>query len=142
MSLTTPSQSELGSLDVLISRYVNVDAIPWVDLPFPGVQGKVLLADDTGVRTALARMSPGSEIPYHEHTGLEQTFMLEGSLEDDDGECSAGHYVWRLKGNRHTARSPKGCLMLVSFDSPNIYLSGEMEGMTMEEFIAQNGAAD
>ena len=141
MSFNTPGLPGLGDLDALVSRYVDVDGIPWIDLPFPGVQGKILLTDDTGVRTALARMAPGSEIPYHEHTGLEQTFMLEGSLEDDDGECSAGQFVWRLDGNRHTARSPKGCLMLVCFESPNVYLSGEMKGMTMEEFIAKQAAA-
>ena len=139
MGYTTPSQPDLQTLDSLVSRYVDVDSIPWVDLPFAGVKGKILLTDGKGVRTALARMEPGSEIPYHEHTGLEQTYMLEGSLEDDDGVCVAGQYVWRLKGNRHTARAPSGCLMLVSFDSPNIYLSGQMEGMTMEDFVAKNG---
>lgn len=140
MKFSTPSHPELSDLGELVSRYVDVDSIPWVDLPFPGVQGKILLRDEHGVRTALARMAPGSEIPYHEHTGLEQTYVLEGSLEDHDGECRAGQYVWRLKGNRHVARSPKGCLMLVCFEAPNVYLSGEMEGMTMEAFMAEKAA--
>lgn len=140
MTYSTPSHPEFDDLDALVSRYVDAKAIPWVDLPFPGVQGKILLRDGQGVRTALARMQPGSEIPHHEHTGLEQTYVLEGSFEDHDGVCSAGEYVWRLKGNRHVARSPKGCLMLVFFESPNVYLSGDMEGMTMEAFMAKQAA--
>jgi anti-sigma factor ChrR (cupin superfamily) len=141
MSYSTPGHPELDSLDKLVSRYVDAKSIPWVDLPFPGVEGKILLRDDQGVRTALARMAPGGEIPHHEHTGLEQTYVLEGSFEDHDGVCGAGEYVWRLAGNRHVARSKNGCLMLVFFESPNIYLSGDLEGMTMEAYMAQNAAA-
>jgi anti-sigma factor ChrR (cupin superfamily) len=88
-----------------------------------------------GVMTALVKMEPGSEIPFHEHTGIEQTLMLEGSLADQDGECKAGMYVWRPAGNRHVARSPNGALMLVMFESPNTYLAGELKGMTMEELM-------
>jgi anti-sigma factor ChrR (cupin superfamily) len=30
---------------------------------------------------------------HHEHTALEQTFMLEGSLEDAEGSAGAGDFV-------------------------------------------------
>ncbi|MCZ6453649.1 MAG: cupin domain-containing protein [Alphaproteobacteria bacterium] len=140
MSYSTPAAPQLDALDDLASRYVDVDAMPWTDLPFEGVQAKVLLRDEHGVRTALVRMAPGAEIPFHEHTGLEQTYMLEGSLSDHEGEATAGQYVWRLKGNRHIARSPDGALMLVMFERPNVFLSGELEGLTMEQFMAQQAA--
>ncbi len=97
MSYSTPAAPQLDTLDDLASRYVDVDAMPWTDLPFEGVKAKVLLRDEHGVRTALVRMAPGAEIPFHEHTGLEQTYILEGSLSDHDGESTAGQYVWRLK---------------------------------------------
>ena len=71
---------------------------------------KVLLEDkDTGLLTALFRWQPGSELTLHEHVEVEQTFVLEGSLVDDEGEVTAGNYVWRPKAtaisrNRRTAR--------------------------------------
>jgi anti-sigma factor ChrR (cupin superfamily) len=136
MTYTTPGAAHHRGLDALASRYVDVAAMPWVDLPFKGVKGKILLMDDKrGVLTALVHMDPGSEIPFHEHTGIEQTLMLEGSLVDQDGECRAGQYVWRPAGNRHVAKSPKGALMIVMFEAPNTYLEGALKGMTMEELM-------
>ncbi len=136
MSLSTPGAAKHAGLGPLASRYVDVDDLPWVDLPFKGVQGKILLLDEKrGVVTALVRMAAGSEIPFHEHTGIEQTYMLEGSLADEEGACRAGQYVWRPKGNRHVATSPNGALMLVMFESPNAYLAGALAGKTMEEVM-------
>ncbi len=48
--------------------------------------------------------------------------------------------MWRLKGTRHVARSPNGALLLVMFEAPNVYLSGELDGLTMEQFMAQQAA--
>ena len=136
MTVKTPGLKAHEKLDALASRYVDPESLPWVELPFKGVTGKILLMDEKkGVLTALVKMEPGSEIPFHEHTGIEQTLMLEGSLADQDGECKAGQYVWRPAGNRHVARSEKGALMIVMFESPNTYLAGELKGMTMEELM-------
>ena len=33
---------------------------------------------------------PGSELSLHEHVEVEQTFVLEGSLVDDEGSCFVG----------------------------------------------------
>jgi anti-sigma factor ChrR (cupin superfamily) len=90
---------------------------------------KVLLEDpDSGLMTALFRWQPGAELALHEHVEVEQTFVIEGSLVDEEGEVTAGNYVWRPKGNRHTACSPNGALVLSMFLKPNIFLSGENEG--------------
>ncbi|NOU05537.1 MAG: hypothetical protein HOO99_05075, partial [Hyphomicrobiaceae bacterium] len=61
----------------------------------------------------------GAVLPDHEHVELEQTFVLEGSLVDDDGEVTPGQYVWRPGGSRHTAHSPNGCIVLSFFLKPN-----------------------
>ena len=61
----------------------------------------------SGRRTILTRMEPGARLPRHRHVGLEQSFILEGSLVDDDGECTAGNFVWRRPGSIHHAWSPK-----------------------------------
>jgi anti-sigma factor ChrR (cupin superfamily) len=68
--------------------------------------------------TILARLEPGAGIPPHVHEDLEQTFVLEGSLVDDEGECTAGNFVIRAKGSSHAPTAPNGCTMLVFFLKP------------------------
>ena len=74
--------------------------------------------------TLLFRLAPGAVVPLHEHTGVELTYVLEGSLEDEEGECTAGNFVWRPAGNTHEARAPRGALLLGVFMSPNHFAAG------------------
>ena len=48
----------------------------------------------------------------HRHLGDEQVFVLEGSVSDDTGTCTAGNYVRRPPGCVHTVRSDDGALVL------------------------------
>jgi anti-sigma factor ChrR (cupin superfamily) len=129
MTATTPFLTNEDMLGPLASRYVNVESLPWKPTPCAGIEMKVLLEDkETGLLTALFRWQPGSELALHEHVEVEQTFVLEGSLVDDEGEVTAGNYVWRPKGNRHIAKSPDGALVLSVFLKPNIFLQGPGEG--------------
>jgi len=129
MTATTPHLKGEDRLGPLASRYIDVGTLPWKPTPCPGIEMKVLLEDkDTGLLTALFRWQPGSELTLHEHVEVEQTFVLEGSLVEDEGEVTAGNYVWRPKGNRHIAKSPNGALVLSVFLKPNIFLSGDSEG--------------
>ena len=129
MTATTPFLANEDMLGPLASRYVQVDDLPWKPTPCPGIDMKVLVEDkETGLLTALFRWQPGSELSLHEHVEVEQTFVLEGSLVDDEGEVTAGNYVWRPKGNRHIAKSPNGALVLSIFLKPNIFLTGDAEG--------------
>jgi len=125
MTAITPNMPEHESLESLASRFVNVAALPWLPTRFAGIELKILMQDsETGLLTALTRFAPGAVLPDHEHVELEQTFVLEGALEDDEGVASAGNYVWRPGGSRHTARAPKGCLALSFFLRPNRFLDG------------------
>ena len=122
MPATTPHLNE-SALAPLASRYVSVSALPWQKTQWTGVEMKILLRDEaTGLMTALVRMQPGATLPLHEHTDIEQTYVLEGSLADDEGEVRAGDYVWRPKGNRHVAHAPNGALVLSFFLNPNRFL--------------------
>ena len=113
-------QSALGPLS---SRYVKVDELPSKPTGYPGVEMKVLMEDKaSGMLTALFKWAPGSVLPLHEHVEIEQTYVLEGSIVDDEGEVRAGDYVWRPRGNRHMARSPNGALVLGFFLKPNRFL--------------------
>jgi anti-sigma factor ChrR (cupin superfamily) len=129
----TPNLSSEAQLGPLASRYVNVEALPWKPTPTPGVDMKVLLEEpETGLLTALFRWQPGTQLDLHEHVEIEQTYVLEGSIVDEEGEVRAGDYVWRPKGNRHLARSPNGALVLSFFLKPNRFLTGELAGKELK----------
>lgn len=122
MAANTPNY-EFGPLTDLASRLVDVDRLPWTPTPFPGIEVKTLVKDETsGLMTCLFRWAPGAELPLHEHVELEQTFVVEGSLVDEDGEVTAGNFVWRPAGSRHVATAPNGALVLSFFLKPNRFL--------------------
>ena len=128
----TPHLSGQEKLAALQSRYVDVESLPWKPTQSKGIEMKILLKDEsTGLMTALFRWQPGARLALHEHVEIEQTFVLQGSILDDEGEAREGNYVWRPKGNRHDAYSPKGALVLSMFLRPNIFLD-EFRGQTLE----------
>jgi anti-sigma factor ChrR (cupin superfamily) len=114
--------AEAASLQALASRFVDTDMVPWIETG-PGNKMKVIYHDPaTDMLTILSKLEPGSGIPPHVHEDLEQTFVLEGSLVDDEGECTAGNFVVRAKGSRHSPKAPNGCTMLVFFLKPTAAL--------------------
>jgi len=116
----TPDTDQHAGLAALASRYVDVDKLPWRTTRWPGIEIKVLMEDEkTGLTTSLTRFAPGASLPDHEHVGLEQSWVLEGTLEDHEGAVTAGNFVWRPAGSRHDAHSPNGCLVLGFFQKPN-----------------------
>jgi len=120
MVAITPNARNHAGLGPKASRFVNVFDLPWEKTKFAGVEAKTLLLDkETGLLTALIRMAPGARLPDHEHVLIEQTFMIEGTLVDEEGACTAGNFVWRPAGSRHEARTPNGGLMLAMFLVPN-----------------------
>ena len=120
MAAVTPDAKNHQGLGRLRSRFVEVDELPWRETRFPGVEIKTLFEDqETGLLTTLVRMAPGASLPDHEHVRIEQTYVIEGSLVDDEGTALAGAFVWRPAGSRHSARAPEGALLLAFFLEPN-----------------------
>jgi anti-sigma factor ChrR (cupin superfamily) len=116
--LQEDAMNEASPLAALASRYINTDSVPWIESS-PGNKMKVIYHDPaSGLLTILGRLEPGAGIPAHVHEDLEQTYVLEGSLVDDEGECTAGNFVIRPKGSRHAPTAPNGCTMLVFFLKP------------------------
>jgi anti-sigma factor ChrR (cupin superfamily) len=104
------------------STYVEVAGLPWMPTRFPGIESKVLMENKTtGMSTVLMRWAPGARLPLHEHVAFEQSYVLEGSLVDADGVCTAGNYVWRRPGSRHDAWTDEGCVVLAFFLKPNTF---------------------
>ena len=111
----------------LASRYVEVDKLPWIDTPDPGIKMKVLMHDkETDLLTTLVKLAPGCRIPDHVHEDVEMTWVLEGTFEDHEGVCTAGNFVVRPKGSRHSPVAPNGALTLVFFLKGNIRLTNSM----------------
>ena len=108
----------------LASHFVNSASMQWQDTDIDKIQMKLLYKDDQGRSTILFKMEPGAVVPLHEHTALEQTYVLSGSLEDDEGRCTEGNFVWRPGGNVHIARSPNGAVILSIFNKPNRFMDG------------------
>jgi len=122
MAATTP-HADHQSLSALASRYINVDDLPWTPSKFAGIEMKILMEDpDTGLLTALVRCQLGARLPLHEHIDIEQSYVLEGSMVDAQGEVTAGNFVWRPAGSRHEVHCPNGALVLAFFLSPNRFL--------------------
>lgn len=110
----------------LRSHYIDASAMAWQATDFPGIEMKILYSDPaSGMSTIMFKMQPGAVVPLHEHTSIEQTYMLEGSLEDDEGSCGPGSFVWRPGGNTHVARSPNGAVFISFFTKPNRFFDGE-----------------
>jgi anti-sigma factor ChrR (cupin superfamily) len=113
------------------TKIVDVNDMPWQSASTPGIKFKVLYRDEkTGAQTLLLKFEPGAKTPLHQHTGLEQTFVLEGSLSDHDGTIAAGNFVWRQAGSIHQATSgPEGSLHIAFFSSPNRMLDGSEDDL-------------
>ena len=116
--MTDVQRADVQALGTLASRFVDTDEVPWIETG-PGNRMKVIYHDpSSGMLTILSKLEPGAGIPAHVHEDLEQTFVLEGSLVDAEGECTAGNFVIRAKGSRHAPTAPNGCTMLVFFLKP------------------------
>jgi anti-sigma factor ChrR (cupin superfamily) len=119
----TPQLAGQQRLAPLASRFVDVASLAWEPTQIAGIEWKILLEDPaTGLMTALVRFQPGARLPPHEHVEIEQSYVLEGSLEDPEGVTTAGNYVWRPAGSRHTAWAPNGALVLAIYQRPNVFL--------------------
>lgn len=123
MAFETPGmEAAHAKLAALSSRYIDVETLPWEATRFPGVENKTLMRNpETGMQTVLTRMAPGSVLTDHMHVDIEQTWVLEGSLVDHEGEAKAGSFVYRPPGSRHTASAPNGALLLGIFLKPNTF---------------------
>ena len=109
-----------GNPPELRSVYIDPDEMEWCVSDFPGSRHKVLWSDpDSGRSTILFKLDPGAVVPPHEHTDVEQTWVISGSFEDAEGKALPGHYIWRPAGNRHEARSVDGAVILGFFLKPN-----------------------
>ncbi len=110
------------------STYIKPSTMEWQPTRFEKVSIKVLYEDaERGEMTCLLKLEPGAHIPFHKHPEIEQSLVLEGSVEDHDGVATAGDYVWRKPGSLHDNRSPGGAVLFAVYRKPNIYYHAVQE---------------
>jgi anti-sigma factor ChrR (cupin superfamily) len=110
------------------STYVRPSEMEWKPTRFERVSIKVLYEDaGRGEMTCLLKLEPGAHIPFHKHPEIEQSLVLEGSVEDHDGVAIAGDYIWRKPGSQHDNTSPAGAVLFAVYRKPNIYYHAAKE---------------
>ena len=89
------------------SIYVKPSEMNWQPTRFEKVSIKVLYEDpERGEMTCLLKLEPGAYIPFHKHPEIEQSLVLEGSVEDHDGIAIRERQVERELGQiEHFLRS-------------------------------------
>ncbi len=138
-----------GLAEELRSIHVRPQDMDWRETAFDGVEMKPLYIDrESGLLTVLMRMAPGAVLPDHEHVKVEQTYVLEGRLEDKEGpetglSVAAGEYVARPAGSRHAAWTPEGGVMFAVFQMPNRFFEpgGEVVDFLGNDWESAWGAA-
>jgi len=94
-------------------------SLPWRATPFEGVRWKKLYFEpDSGRSAVLLSFAPGATYGPHRHAGIEQYFVLEGSLEDGGASYGAGTFVHHPAGSVHRPSSKQGCMLYVTLDQP------------------------
>ena len=64
-------------------------------------------------RVALLKLAPGTRLGRHEHPGGEETFVLDGALEDEFGRYPKSAWLRHPPGSAHAPFSEEGCLLYV-----------------------------
>jgi len=80
-----------------------------------GVLLKQLHVDPvTRITTSLVKMMPGASLPVHQHTGVEQIFIIEGDCQVAGHRLTAGDYHRAAAGSTHESTSTvSGTLFLL-----------------------------
>lgn len=93
---------------------VDVDAMEWKALPYPGIRAKVLHSDpETGDRAALIELEEGARYPLHDHPGGEHAYILEGELKAGGEVLRAGQYLHTPPGVPHAVVARTRCRFFV-----------------------------
>lgn len=80
-----------------------------------GIMVKHLFTDpQTGTVTTLVKMKPGTRIPLHRHSGIEQCYVLEGDFHADNQKLGAGDFHIAQAGSIHEpVYTVEGALVLI-----------------------------
>ena len=88
---------------------IDTHSAPWTPGLHPGLEVLPLYsALDWPESMCLERLSPGAELPAEACKGGKEIFVLEGTIEDEDGTYPAGTWLRLPPGSAHRPRSAEG----------------------------------
>lgn len=111
------SSGDTSRIGTIVVRASESD--DWQESEVKGFHMKTLFHDPyTDETTTLMRMDPGAFADSHAHEHVEQIYVIEGSLSDDEATYHAGDYLLRPPGADHTTWSEDGGLVLLVYTAP------------------------
>jgi anti-sigma factor ChrR (cupin superfamily) len=102
---------------------VRTSSAAWLPSPIPGIEYKLVARDaDRGMSTRLVRFAAGARYPKHRHAGVEEIFLLEGSVQVNGTLLRAGDYCRSEPGTEEsgTWSETGGLALIVSSDRDEI----------------------
>lgn len=110
-----------------VKSFVGLLAGNWQALPFEPFREGIdihwlMQGGPDGPSAALLKYRPGAGAPRHRHPALETVIVLEGSQSDENGHYPAGSVVFNPAGSVHSIRSEEGCVVLIQWALPIIFL--------------------
>lgn len=87
----------------------------WIPSGIRGVRFRTLCSDrKANRRTIVLQMDPGTELPDHDHAGMEEVYVVSGDLRIGDERLGAGDYFRIGAGAEHgTPRTTGGCTCII-----------------------------
>ena len=123
-----PSSLPPGGRRILpgVSAVLVADA-PWTPAEVPGLDFKILHRDDArGYTTRLLRFAPGTIYPSHRHGGVEEVFIVSGSVSLNGVMLRAGDYCRSEPDTFETAAvSEEGGLAIIVSSDGDEFVSAE-----------------
>lgn len=121
--MTVPVQQR----DVLVVKSLLTASgrndVDWQRWEQPGRAGvdiyTLYRVESTGGTAFLVRFAPGAHGDLHEHLDYELMFVLEGQLENDNGDVyGVGDIIIEAPESIHQVSSDGGCTLLVVREAP------------------------
>ena len=87
----------------------------WIPSGIRGVRFRTLCSDrKANRRTIVLQMDPGTELPDHDHAGMEEVYVISGDLSIGNEGLGAGDYFRIGAGAEHgTPRTTGGCTCII-----------------------------
>ena len=117
-AIATEILSGLDRVPLANSQDVDTARIEWQASVTEGFWLKHLLTDQpAGLRSYLMKVDAQSFSPMHAHDEVEQIYVIEGCLYDQDKTYGPGTYIVRAAGAMHTTGSEDGALALLFYSA-------------------------
>jgi quercetin dioxygenase-like cupin family protein len=86
----------------------------WKTTDYPGIERSLFRNNETGGRSSVVRLAPGTRFPRHAHEGTEEVVVLSGTVHIGGVELTAGDYLFTSPGEEHDVLAISAATIFVS----------------------------